>query len=559
MTINPVSFTQYARVQSSSGSAPAQQTAAVAPTNSRADLLRAREELVGLYDSLQRLAELFDVQTRFRLDLPDARSNPSLGLDLSTTAATLTSSGQINAAPMSFTPFGPDWSDGSTSLLTIGGEYDGTHGDGNLTFEVRRPGVRGINDLRIRVYDPEGNRIRNFNVRTNHALDRQYDLSNGLYATVGEGLLLNRDTATIQVSTSAGEVFNPDLPFNGLRNDNPNFQYYDAPNALDPVVDGSFQLNGQSIAVGAGETLTNIVARINAAEAGVTAGYNATTEQVEFLQNSTGSAPGILIENDTSNLVAALKLDSANIVSGIDPENEQLLQDVSFFDSVTNGSFTINDTVIAVDRSSDSLDSVLQRINNSDAGVNASFNTSSQQVVIESNDANSTLELDGNGTGLFAALNMPEGRVDPVAAGNGISRRRTYAIADELEAAFAGLNTLFQNGTFRDGGDHTGVFRNVLASGIAEIFGRQSGNSGEFFGLSFNNSTSAKQRGLYAGIERRDLTQDLQTRGNDVKRLLAGGRDQDGLIQALGNATVAALQNISTALGQPGRVINTFA
>lgn len=558
MTINPVSYTQFARVQSSSAATPPQQSA-VAPTNSRADLLRARDELVNLYDSLQRLADLLDIQTRFRFDLPDARSNPALGLDLTATAATLASSGEINASPMSFTPFGPDWTDGSTALLTIGGEYDGSNGDGNLTFETRQPGIRGINNLRLRVYDPLGNQISNINVRASDPIDTQYDLQNGLFVTVGDGLFLNQDTTTIQISTSTGEVFNPSLPFNGQRNDNPNFQYYDAPNALDPVVDGAFELNGQSIAVAASETLTDIVDRINSAGAGVTVTYNSATERVEFLQDSTGSQPGILIENDSSNLVAALKLDSANVVPGNDPENQQLLQDVALFDSVTNGNFSINNTAISVDRSGDSLDSIIERINTAGAGVTASFDSSSQQVIIESNDADSALDIDSNGTGLFAALNIPEGRVDAVASGSGVSRRRSYLIADELQAAFGGLNTLFQDGTFLDGKDHTGIFRNALASAIAEIFGKQGGSSEEIFGLRFNNSTTARQRGLFAGIERRDLTSDLQTRGGDVKRLLAGSRDRDGLIQALGNATVAALQNISTALGQPGTVINTFA
>ena len=99
------------------------------------DFRRARDKLLDLYRSLETLAELTNIDTRFKLDLPDARSASGLGLDLTSTAASLQSIEEINASPMSFSVFGPEWDDGSDALITIGGEYDGTHGSGQLSFD----------------------------------------------------------------------------------------------------------------------------------------------------------------------------------------------------------------------------------------------------------------------------------------------------------------------------------------------------------------------------------------------------------------------------------------
>ena len=57
----------------------------------RNDLLRAQNRLLRLYRSLESLAEVADVKTRFRFDITDARSSAGLGLDLTHTAATLAS------------------------------------------------------------------------------------------------------------------------------------------------------------------------------------------------------------------------------------------------------------------------------------------------------------------------------------------------------------------------------------------------------------------------------------------------------------------------------------
>ena len=516
-----------------------------------ADLRRARRGLLALYRSLEELAERSAIESRFKLDLPDARSADSLALDLSTTAAFLQSSEEINTAPMSFAPFGPDWGNGSDALITIGGVYDGSNGSGTLSFEVRRDGIRGVDNLRIRVEDPQGSRIRNVNIRRNDPLDQQYDLLNGLYLTLGNGALIDRDTTTIQVFDNAGAVVDPDKPLGGIRNDNPNLEF-----GGPSIVDGSFAINGQNVAVATSDTLNEVINRINESAAGVTASFNAATDTIDFLQDTTGSVPTITLSGDTSNFLAATKLSGASVIPGIDPDNEKILGDVGALSSIQAGSFRINGQDIAIDPSTDSLDDVIDRINTESSGVVASFDPDTRRVLIESQDNEAFLTLDGNGTGLFDALRMPEGRVDPEAKTNGISRRRSYGIADATTAAFDELNYLFRDASFKSNSVASFGFRGPLESALRGAFGV---NGDNLFGLVLDDSRNARRRGDFITVDRRDFTDNLQRRGDAVQEVLGGNDDNAGLIGRLLLATRQSLTLVNRQLGLSGSVIDTFA
>jgi len=523
---------------------------AVVDQTANSDFRRARDKLLDLYRSLETLAELTNIDTRFKLDLPDARSSSGLGLDLTSTAAMLASTEEINASPMSFSVFGPEWDDGSDALITIGGEYDGSHGSGTLSFEVRRAGEHGVNDLRIRLEDPQGNRIRNINIRDHHDEGRQYSLNNGLYLTLGPGSLINRDFTTIEVFDNVGAVVDPGKPLGGIRNNNPNLQF-----GTPSIVDGSFLLNGQNISVSTSDSINDVIDRINASSAGVTATFNALTERIDFLQDALGSVPTIDLQGDTSNFLQATKLDTASVLAGIDPEDVQAFENVAAFAAVQSGNMEINGQQIAIDTSTDSLSAIIDRINLSSAGVTASFDTESQQVLIEANEAASVLQLDSNGTGFFAALNLPEGRVDPEAVSRGISRQRSYRIADATTAAFAEISDLFRDTSFVGRGANAGRFRAPLESAVRGLFG--AGMSGDLFGLRFDGSSEARLRGDFASIDRQTLTRSLQFRGDSVQDVL--GKDGEGLIQKLLIGARQALSNVNQALGISGTFVDTFA
>jgi hypothetical protein len=539
--------------QPSAGSGPIQ-FSSISP-EAQGDFLRARTELVNLFRAIERLAELSNINTRFKLDLPDARSQSPLGLDMTNTAATLNSAGEINASTTSFTPFGPEWPpNSSTAELTIGGEYDPNAPSGTYTFQSRRDGQRGqpgATNVRIRVTDTEGNR-NNYVIRRNDPLDQQYDIGNGLYLTLNAGSMVDRDTTTIQVFNNVPSAVDPNLPLGGIRNQNPNFQF-DSPS----IQNGSFDLNGENISVLTTDTLNDVVDQINASNAGVTAVFNPTTERIEFVQNTLGSAATIDLQNDDSNFLAAAKLDSLNVVNGIDPETIQDFEDVAAFASIQTGNFLINGRQIAVDATTDSLSSVLDRINSSGAGVVATFDSVAQQVLIEANESTSVLNLDSNGTGLFGALKIPEGRVDPEAVSRGISRRKSYEIADATEAVFDQLNRLFSDSTFVGKGDNAAAFRGVLEFAVRSAFGGD--DQGKVLGLKFDASNDARLRGDFTTIDRREFTSNLQRRGTLVRDVLAGKGDEGGLVKGLLAATQQALNSVNQSLGLSGTFVDTYA
>ncbi len=531
------------RIRTSGASAPGLKPYAPVDSDSRRDTLRARTQLLRLYRSLESLAEASGIDARLRFDSASAQSTTGLSLDLTHTAATLLSSAEINDAPMSFSPFGPDWDGASTAQITIGGEYDGSHGGGDLFFEVRRAGTRGADDLRIRVEDPNGSRIRNINVRANHALDRQYDLRNGLFLTLGSGGLINRDTSTIQVRDDLGAVVNPNNPLGGIRNNNPNLQF-----GGPSVVDGQFSINGESISVSTTDSLNDVVNRINQSAAGVTAAFSATTESIDFAYNTLGSAGIINLQGDSSNFLAAMKLDNINVINGIDPENQKALDQVAAFSSVNSGNIVINDTQISVDTAVDSLDSVIARINASETGVTASFDPASQQFLLETGVESGRLSVDGNSTGLFAALNLLEKNDYSVTRDRGFSRQRSYRIADTFADVFGDLNDVF-----KDSGS-------VSAPLSSAVRGARGGDLNmEAFGLTFNDSANARRRGGFATIDRRNLTANLQQRGDAVSSFLNDQDGQSGFVSDLLRATRQALSLVNSTLGIRGTFIDTVA
>lgn len=349
-----------------------------------------------------------------------------------------------------------------------------------------------------------------------------------------------------------GAVVNPDLPLGGVRNQNPNLQYGSA-----AIEDGNFDLNGENISVLKMDTLNDVVNRINQSNAGVAAVFNPTTERIEFVHNTLGSSGTIDLQNDTSGFLAATKLDSLNVVDGIDPETVQALDNVAAFSTVQSGEVVINGRQVAIDTANDSLSTVLDKINNSGAGVVATFDSASQQVLIEANESTSVLEIDSNGTGLFAALNIPEGRVDPEAVSRGISRRRSYEIADATTDVFEKLNQLFNNSTFVGKGQNAARFRAPLETAIRAAFGGAS--EGDILGLGFDSSSSARLRGDFTSIDRREFTSNLQRRGNLVRDFLAGKNDEEGLVKNLLVASQQALNAVNQSLGLSGTFIDTYA
>ena len=332
-----------------------------------------------------------------------ATSASNLGLDATGSATTVQSTEEVNTTPTSYSKHGPEWTGSSTAQVTISGEYDGSNGSDTLTFEVSRGGTHGAQNLQINVYDSNNVEIDSIGLGNKDAVDQQYTLSNGLVLTLGEGDLVKNDTLTVAVSDSVGTAVDPDNPFNGTRSDDPNLE-----GGLS-VSDGSFQINGTTIDVNAGDSINSVLDRINQSDAGVTAAFDAATEKVLLTQQTAGSTQDIVLENDTSGFLAAMKLEGATPTLGEDPETDKSLADVATFSAVQSGSISVNGVSMDIDVSTDSLNDVLDRIGASGAGVTASFDSASQKVSLNSDNAGSQLILSGDATNFFSAAGISDG------------------------------------------------------------------------------------------------------------------------------------------------------
>jgi hypothetical protein len=525
------------------------------PQANPGELLAARRKLLRVLESFAEVERVVTGRRTVTNGLPSARSARDLQLNLTSSAARLESVAEINATPTSFAPFVPAWSGASTAPVTIGGVYDGSDGTGALSFEVRRGGVRGVDRPRIRVRDPLGNIIRTFTIRENHALDRQYDLRNGLFLTAGTGNFVRFDTTSIQIYDNVGSAVDVSKPLNGTGNDNPNLEF-----GMPSVADGSFQLNGASINVSAGGSLTDVVDAINQSAAGVTATFNPATERIEFVQNTPGSAPTIVVAGDDSNFVQATKLDTANVVPGVDPDNARPLNDVGQFSGINNGSALINGTPIAIDPLADSLDDVIDRINASPAAVTATFDPVTKRVQLDSATAGEDLVVDANGTGLFAALEIAEGRIDPRGRGRGYSAGRARQIANAVEDSFSALNDFFRETKPLGAEDpQIAALREQVKASLANVAGLGADGDANIFGIDLNLDRIGERYIDFGIVDRGELVRGLRRRGADVARSLAGSGTQAGLLGIIGGAAQGALQSLNSALGRKGTLFDNYA
>ena len=164
-------------------------------------------------------------------------------------------------------------------------------------------------------------------------------------------------------------------------------------NFATPVTAGTFTINGQQFTVAATDTLQDVFNNIaTATNNAVTASYNSTSDEITL----SSSSPIVLgSETDTSNFLQSAGLYNSSTSSDTITSNTalgtvQLNSDMTSAGLGTavsdggagNGAFTINGVTINYNSSTDSLNDVLSRINNSSAGVTASYNNLTNNFVL---------------------------------------------------------------------------------------------------------------------------------------------------------------------------------
>jgi flagellar hook-associated protein 2 len=160
-----------------------------------------------------------------------------------------------------------------------------------------------------------------------------------------------------------------------------------------PVTAGTFTVNGQTITISTSDTLQSVFGKIyaatgNGAAGTVTASYNPSTDKSapDTITLSSSSAITLGSDTDTSNFLQAAELynnggdtvtsaaalGGVNLSSNMDKANTA----ITINDGGSGkGEFLINGVQINYDASTDSVTDVLQEINNSAAGVTATYDS----------------------------------------------------------------------------------------------------------------------------------------------------------------------------------------
>jgi flagellar hook-associated protein 2 len=190
------------------------------------------------------------------------------------------------------------------------------------------------------------------------------------------------------------------------------------------VTEGSFTINGVSINVDPNaNSLDNILNAINSSAAGVIATYNATTDTVSIENENAGDTSFVNLgaSTDTSNFLNALNLlgatqstggngatvvESSRNLGAVNPGST--LNGIAFAGgAVTAGSFAINGVSINVDPANDSLNDVLARINGSDAGVTASYDSLTDSILVVADALGSrTIKFTAGSSNFLSVTNL---------------------------------------------------------------------------------------------------------------------------------------------------------
>jgi flagellar hook-associated protein 2 len=171
-----------------------------------------------------------------------------------------------------------------------------------------------------------------------------------------------------------------------------------------------FSINGSRVLITAGESLSSIVASISSFTNGSVTGALSTTGSVTLTANAGGS---INLDNGSSTFLSDMHLLGTGVYSvassskngAIVPSNTLTSSGISLSGSAY---FSVNGVQIAYDTSVDTLTTILRMINNSTAGVTASYDTNNNRIVLANNNTGNTgISVSDVGSGsLMATLKL---------------------------------------------------------------------------------------------------------------------------------------------------------
>ena len=308
--------------------------------------------------------------------------------------------------------------------------------------------------------------------------------------------------------------------------------------------------------------MNSVLNRITQSAAGVSATFDPLTETVVLTQKTAGQTPTIVLANDTSGFVQAMKLDSAILTPGIDPDPAKLLTDVPLFASVQSGTITVEGVDISIDVATDSLNDVIARINASVPAVVASISGDAQRVSVTSTSASVSLEIDSGTTGFFPVLQIADGSYFPKRGRSGVSTTHASRVAESVESVSKAFNALYDDPRF--GSSPISLLerlRSDMERAVSDAFGDTGPRFGTGFGVGFDFRPYAHEIFEFSAGDKRSLASTLRTGLGDVHDLFLGQDSSvpSGLVEKLTAVLNEAESNTQSLLGFRGHSIDVLA
>ncbi len=190
------------------------------------------------------------------------------------------------------------------------------------------------------------------------------------------------------------------------------------------ITAGDFTVNGARITVALTDSLQSVFDQISTKTGGaVAASYDPVTDKVKL--NSTASPATEIVlgsGNDTSNFLSSLQLFNNGTGEVLPPKalgvvsvsaalaNANLRNAITAVDGSGAGSFNINGVDIAYNANSDSVSSVLTRINASSAGVTASYDRINDRFQLTNKETGDVgVSVSESAGGFLGALGLTTG------------------------------------------------------------------------------------------------------------------------------------------------------
>lgn len=187
------------------------------------------------------------------------------------------------------------------------------------------------------------------------------------------------------------------------------------------VTAGTFTVNGAKVTVALTDSLQDVFSAISTATGGtVTASYDSAADKISL----SGGASEVVLgaANDTSNFLRALKLGAngtpavsssaklGGVKTGAALISANLAAPITGVDGAGASTFLINGVSVAYNVNTDTVSSLLSRINQSTAGVTATYDRAADRTILTNNTTGDVgIALSENAGGILAALGLTTG------------------------------------------------------------------------------------------------------------------------------------------------------